>query len=1462
MKSNLSALLLFFLFVLSMSGYAQPKVSRMHYGGDSELSQNAVTSILQDRKGMIWLSTFDGVNRFDGYTFKVFKKVKGSRIYLSSNNVKQMKEDKFGYIWMLTREQRIYRFDSRTETAYQVPVDGPAADYNILSFEVFPNGDVWFVTQGQGAVQVLTDSLSHAISVRSYLPKQTVNLICQDRLQNTWLLTDNGISCLRAGEELPISYMVEGDFSFYSFLEREGEILFGSNQGEIVRYQKGDRSFVSMNLPLQDRIIAIDSVSSNELLFTSERSGFVIYDTNTVQSTVYSQANCINYPADRILSTYFHRSKQELWFEVERFGAVCYFSLPDRQLSYQLIETENEVATRTKPIIEDAKGNEWVSPYGGGFSFFDRVNNRFVPFYNRPNAPGQKYSNKLHSIFFDRQGNLWFSSHSKGLEKITFLDSKFYAHRALPHSNTRTLDNDVRSIFEDNEHHLWVGFKNRYIRMFSPDLEHVGYLTKEGTFAQIGSHLDVAAYAIMQDKHGDIWIATKGDGVLRLTKHGEAYSVRQFKYDPADIYSLSNDDVYALYQDCEDRVWIATFGGGLNYIDPSDSQTRFINYRNKLKNYPINDCPRVRHIASDKRGNLWIGTTNGAVYFNENFGDVENITFHHVPANPMEEGSLNNNDVNWIHATVTKELYLATYGGGLNKLVSISKEGVPTFKSYTKKNGLTSDALFTIQEDRAGHLWLSTEDRLSKFLPEKEVFETYNDNNFGFRLRFKEGACTTTYDNRIVLGSNQGLFSFYPDSIRKSTYIPPIVFSDLLLFNKVVQIGDKSPLAVSLDDTKKLVLSHNENNFTLQYAALDYRNPENIQYTYYLEGFDKEWQIVNKQHTASYNNLPKGKYTFYVRSTNGDGIWVDNTRKLDIVILPAFWESDLAYVLYIIFVLFIILLLSHIRFVVYRLKSKVRMEQQIADIKLRFFTDISHEFRTPLTLINGPLEYVLENVPLSEDGKKHLSVVKQNTDRMLRLVNQILDFRKIQNHKMRLVIQNIALGVFVKRVMSNFREMADEQNIDLCLEAPEAEVYLWADADKLEKILFNLLSNAFKFTPSYKKISVMIRESAEHIIIEIHDKGIGIAKDKIDSIFDRFKSIGDEKVVNQSNSSGIGLSLVKELMEIHGGRIEVQSVPHEGSCFTLTFLKGRNHYDENAEFILGGDEEIASAAEDEVVPVTSQIMTETFGWDEPKKILLVEDNEELRSFLKDIFRKDYTVFEAANGRDGFEQAVKVQPDLIISDVMMPEKNGMEMMKEIRESVEASHIPIILLTAKSTIESKLEGLEYGADDYITKPFSTSYLKARVVNLLLIRQKLSLLYYEGRTSRPDAGSEEVLSEEDKVQMTLKDREFMEKVIGLIEANLDNGQLVVDDLVREFPMSRSTFSNKVKALSGLAPIKFILEVRLQKAGELLKSGEYSCAQVGYMVGFNDPHYFSKSFKLRFGITPTECQQGKEYS
>ena len=696
-----------------------------------------------------------------------------------------------------------------------------------------------------------------------------------------------------------------------------------------------------------------------------------------------------------------------------------------------------------------------------------------------------------------------------------------------------------------------------------------------------------------------------------------------------------------------------------------------------------------------------------------------------------------------------------------------------------------------------------------------------------------------------------------------------MVFSKLLISNEDVTPGENSVLQRSLDDTRRLKLSHKENIFTIQFAALDYTDPSEIQYAYILEGFEKSWNYVGKQRMATYTNLPKGDYVFKVRSTNAEGVWTENTRLLDIEVLPSFWETPFAYFLYVLFVLLIIVTAVYILFTIYRLKHEVSVEQQMTNMKLRFFTDISHELRTPLTLISGPVEYVLSNKRLPADVREQLQVVERNTNRMLHLINQILDFRKIQNRKMKMQVQRVDVVAFTRKVMENFDSVAEEHRIDFLFETEKPGLYLWIDADKYEKIIFNLLSNAFKYTPNGKMIKVFIHEDKDTVSIGVQDQGIGIAENKKKSIFVRFENMVDRNLFNPS--TGIGLSLVKELVEMHKALISVDSKLGEGSCFKIDFQKGKEHYDDSVEFMQDDatvclevqrqqtEETVSPQSETEREAQENEDMATSKGL-----MLLVEDNAELRIFLRSIFSPEYRIVEAADGMEGCDKALKLLPDIIISDVMMPEKDGIAMTRELRADMTTSHIPIVLLTAKSSIESKLEGLEYGADDYITKPFSATYLKARVKNLLVQRQKLQVLYRQDLMSAgmaipvSDEQTEKRLTDNPETDkspvMSPNDRKFMDRLVEFMEKNMDNGELIVDDFVHELAVSRSVFFKKLKTLTGLAPIEFIKEMRINRAVQLIETGEYSMTQISYMVGINDPRYFSKCFKQKMGMTPTE--------
>lgn len=1454
---------------------AQGSCTFTHYSSENGLSQNTVMNILQDAQGNMWFATWDGLNKFDGYTFKTYKAQLSNRISLTNNRVDFIYEDKYGYIWLLSYDNRVHRFDPRTEQFEPMPLSDDAAEINLTSIQLFDNGVAWLLAEQEGAIRVTTDPKTHKLSAEVYAVKSInesgrhVNKAYLDKEGNEWLLTESGLCLLRKGERDLRTYFGDAKDAkhpllaqgFNSCMEYNTHLLFASESGRVWVYQKRNSRFELVQLPTKAELVYVHALNDREDIYVTDRDGLFVRNRADGKVEHFTLTGCSDLDTHPIRSAYMD-SYATVWLNQQKHGQITYFNAQLRRVEHREIMVEPGAATRGDPeflIHEDIFKRLWIHPYGGGFSYYDRKEDKLIPFYDQPNAPNWRFSNKIHSAFSDRQGNLWVCTHSKGLEKITFRTTPFQMLSPVP-QNYESLSNDVRALFEDDEHNLWVGVKDGLIRVYNDRMEYKGYLTEGGRIAKDGLPMKGVTYAITQDKERVLWIGTKGKGLVRAERQGDHYLLTRYQHRSDDIYSLSNDNIYSIHQDPKGRIWIATYGGGLNYMDQDrNGKIIFINHQNNLKAYPIDLCYKVRFITSDSKGNMWVGTTSGALSFNSSFTNPEDIVFHRHSRISGDVHSLSNNDVHYVLPTRQGETYFATFGGGLNRLISLDATGKARFHSYTRQEGLPSDVLLSMREDLHGHLWISTENGISKFIPQEQRFENYEDERITFPVRFNEAASVKSYEGRLLYGTANGIFYFLPDSTHKSEYVPHVVFSRLVVGNETVIPAPKGLLTRILDETTRLVLSHRENVFTIHYAALDYRDSENIQYAYKLDGFEDEWSYVDKRRTATYTNLPKGHYVFRVKSTNADGVWVENERSLDITVEPSLWETPMAYFGYFLLVILLILITVYILFTIYRLKHEVSVEQQVSDIKLRFFTDISHELRTPLTLIAGPVEYILQNNKFSTEVQEQLLVVQRNTARMLRLVNQILDFRKIQNKKMKMQVRRLNVVPFIHHIMENFETLAQEHRIDFIFETEQEELYLWVDADKLEKIVFNLLSNAFKYTPDHKMITVFIREDEHTVAIGVQDQGIGIAENKKNSIFVRFENMVDKNLFNQSASTGIGLSLVRELVEMHKATISLDSKLGEGSTFKVNFLKGKEHYDEAVEYILDDVEEITSFEKIETFVASETTVKQTLG-EAGDTLLIVEDNAELRSFLRSIFSSSFRVVEAVDGLDGWNKALKFLPDFIISDVMMPEKDGIELTRDLKREMTTSHIPIILLTAKSAMESKLEGLELGADDYITKPFSATYLKARVDNLLMQRKKLQNFYVHNIMNIIPKTSEE--TEETEIlqpQLTTYDRKFMDKLVEEMEKNMDNGSLVVDDLVRELAVSRSVFFKKLKMLTGLAPVEFIKEMRMKRAAQLIETGEFNMTQISYMVGINDPRYFSKCFKQKLGMTPTEYKEQK---
>ena len=935
------------------------------------------------------------------------------------------------------------------------------------------------------------------------------------------------------------------------------------------------------------------------------------------------------------------------------------------------------------------------------------------------------------------------------------------------------------------------------------------------------------------------------------TEYDGKFTLHTFRHDKQDPYALSNDAIYSICRDTRNRIWIGTLGGGINLFSGTLDNPRFIHSENLMKGYPGDMCHKVRSLYCTRKGVVLAGTTEGLLSFSDDFQKPEDIEFFH---NDCEDG-LSNNDVMDVLESRDGKIYIAAYSGGIcmADVDSLLNTRI-RFHYLNMKNGLPSDLPQSMLEDGEGNIWICFENYISKYKADRKGFDTYDSANLHTDLQITEAHPAIDQQGAMYIGTNQGVLRLRLYDLKKSSFVPRIVYagvdiqnSDGTVFNSVLAVDS-------------LVLGKKERNVTIAFSALDYTNSEALQYAYRLKGISDQWGYIGENHSIGFANLPSGDFVLEVKSTNGDGVWCDNITPLYIHIQPRFTETAWAWVLYVLIAIILILTVSGIIVYITNLKRKVTLEQQLTDLKLRFFTDISHELRTPLTLISGSIEEIVERGQLQKSGTENMQVARRNVNRMLRLVNQILDFRKIQNKKMKMRVQQIDLIPFIRHIMESFNSLADEHQIDFSMDTKVSSLKIWADSDKLEKILFNLLSNAFKYTPQGKQIKVVVQEEEKDVILAVEDQGIGIAENKQKSLFVRFENLVDKNLFNQA-STGIGLSLVKELIDMHHGSISIRSKLGEGSCFSIRLQKGKEHFDETVEFILS----------DYVVSDTSPAYTgnqfssltgneEENLNSEKETILIVEDNQELRFFIRTIFAQYFNVIEAENGNIGLEKSKLYMPDIIISDVMMPEKDGIEMVRELREEMTTSHIPIVMLTAKSTIESKIEGMKLGADDYITKPFSAAYLKARIFNLLEQRKKLQALYcaslLPASTEQPLAGKKETTTP----ALSPNDRKFMDKVMETIEKHLDNGDLTVEDIAGEVNMSRSVFFKKLKTLTGLSPVEFLKEIRMKRAAQLIETEEYNMAQIAYMVGLNDSHYFSKCFKQQYGMTPTEYKESRK--
>ncbi|NDW13740.1 hybrid sensor histidine kinase/response regulator [Bacteroides sp. 214] len=1454
MKNIKLILILSFAFFVTHT-VAQPTCYFEHYSTEDGLPQFIVTDILQDHKGFMWFATWDGFSKFDGNTFRNFKVRAGDLYQMESNRIRHISEDRRGNMWLHTYGNEAHCFSPYTETFVEIEeLQNLYPTFKLSNIKMFASGNIWLVSNENGCVCVNDSTFTVEVYNKDNgrLKSNHVQSVFEDKNQQVWILTNNGLSLLRKDETIPTSYFFEnttgnGIQSFFAATELSDKILFASNKGRIWEYDKALEKFNLLQVPTDANLTAFLQLTADEILITTETDGFFVCRLSDNSFDHYNTTTVAKLKDNKIRMLLLD-NKQRFWFETEEIG-IYQFDRETKKISYYVVDINDPSIKAIPPasdIVQDIHGQLWIHPRGGGFSFYDEETDKLVPFHNNVASSEWRFSNILHSLYSDKQGNLWFCTRTHGLEKATFNNNRFKTIIPNPKDNT-PIANEVRAVLQDCHRRLWVATKDQRLAIYDDHYHLLGYFSQNGTIGQ-KQPFEGIVYTLFQDDENNIWLGTRTDGLFKLTPthNPNHYVVEHFKKDAGNIYSISEDVVYSIFQDSNQNIWIGTYGGGLNLVrTAADGKTYFINHKNNLKNYPIDAGARVRYISENKFGNICIGTTMGLIMFQSRFDTPDNIEYKHYTRTPGNSESLGNNDIHGICNTANGEMFLATFGGGINKVVHYDAEGFPVaFQSYTVHEGFPSDVCLAIAEDRSGKLWVSMENNLSKFDPVKEEIETFAEiKKLMSKNSFSEASTCSLENGDLVFGFSGGLLYFSPEEIKSTNFAPYIALSDFRLHNQSVTIGEKnSPLQKNIDDVAGLTLAHNQNSFSIEYAALDFIHTNNILYAYMLEGFDSDWVYAQKARIANYTNIPKGNYTFRVKSTNSEGVWVSNERRLSVEVLPPFWATTWAFVLYVLLFFAAIYGVVRILFTFYRLRKKMEIEKYLSEMKLRFFTDISHEIRTPLTMISAPVDYLLAEKDVSEKVKEQLSSISQNTNRMLRLVNQVLDLRKIQQSKLQ--VKEICVGSHIKTICNNFNEIAQRHRMNFAVSDFSESQKIWIAPESLEIIMMNILSNAFKYTPNGKSINVTIRNEEKQLLVEVKDEGCGISKEKQKRIFTRFTSFNEDPT---KPSTGIGLSIVNDLMNKHGGKVQLESEVNSGTTFTLIFLKGTAHFGKEVELIaatsadwMGEQPEVVAASDADTAAPHKSLEKE-------HSILVIEDNTELRRFIKTILEQDYTVFEAEDGLDGLEKAEAEAPDFIVSDIMMPNMDGIELLKRLKNNINTSHIPVILLTAKTAIESKLEGLISGADDYITKPFSVQYFRARINNLLEQRKRLQEAYRARIDAAPDAAVTQFA-------VSSQDEAFIKKTIDTIEAHLDESEFTIDHLSVELNMSRSVFSNKIKSLTGLPPFDFIRDIKMRKAAQLLLSGKYMVKEVSSMIGISDTKHFGKIFKAKYGVSPQE--------
>jgi len=1310
------------------------------------------------------------------------------------------------------------------------------------------------------------------------LPGNLVYCINQDREGWIWLGTDQGLSRFdgyRFKNFLPSlkdSNSIRGLHIRVIYEDKKGNLWVGAEGEGLNLFNRELETFIQ---PYEDKIAALSSSKSvfdikedtkNNLWIATGKDILIIDSLGQVNKFWPKDPFNEDHFNDLTISKIAFDKSNRLWIGTKTILYII--DLKTKEAVYTDLLLNNHILNDIKDFLLDPDGKMWVSTDSNGLFIIDPVSMKITPIilkpeterskavrqvaednsgnfwictraglyvYNKLKASSTYYShderepyslanNSISSVFRDRNGEMWLGTR-QGLNLLVQSKQMFQNYGAHPTdlSNKYLNSKSVYALWVDNDENIWAGTEDGGINLLNSETRIYTYFEKNKNIPNSISENCIKAF--LDDKRGNLWIGTFHGGIDVLSLKTRNFT--HFKNNPSDPYSLISNDVWDFALDKNGKIWIAT-SAGVDQYDPVEG--RFNHFPN------LSERERINWIETDSKNNIWFGSNNQIVIYNPYNGQ---LTRHKEQSFSFLEDS-------------EGQCWITTFNAGL-ALYSIEKGPI---RYFNQQDGLPSNHTFCVLEDHDRNLWISTSNGLTRFDPKTEIFLNFHKKDGIQNNVFCYGAAYKTIKGELLFGNISGFIKFNPAEIKLNSNPAPIVLTELRVLNRRVDIGsdEKAILKKSISVTQQIELNYTQNAFSLEFAALNYTSESNF-YSYFLEGVDNEWSEPSNNRTATYNNLNPGEYVLHICRVVNSKRLKDNQLDVSIVIRPPFWKTLWFRILMIVFLFLFINFI--ILFFIYRERTKMELvlervkvnkNNELNNLKLKFFTNISHEIRTPLTLILTPLEKLRSKNIRPEEIDSYLDIIYRNTRNLNELINQLLDFRKLETGNLKLELSSGDLVHTLSEIVDSYQGYAAEKGIHLRFNAFQKSLIAFYDAGVVSKILNNLLSNALKFTKPEGKIIVGLsmvfdpdqenepEQQSDRAMVEISvsDTGIGIHEKNHEKIFDRFFQLEENE---GHTGSGIGLSFAKELVKLHNGNIFVESKPGKGSKFVFRFpFQSGNEETNRDDTALNKETDFQSEDEANIRSVKNHIM------------LLVEDNKDVRLIIRDHFKDHFEVHEANNGQEGWALTLKFVPDVIISDVLMPDMDGFEYCKKVKNDERTSHIPLLLLTALHSKEDVIRGLESGADDYITKPFDLTILQTKIENILSVRDSYKEKFSATMMLKPK-----------NIMISSPDQKFLHKAIEVIERNIADPNLDLDKFMSEVGVSRMQLYRKLHALTDMTVKEFIRDIRLKRAAQLLEQDTMTVSEVAYAVGFKDVSHFGKCFRQEYGINATEYKRSK---